>query len=169
LKIDFFFAIYASSRRRIVSFMLAKKKVAAKMAAKKVARTVAKKAPQKATAKQTAKQELAMQSVALELECASAVAEQMRERGRDRIDAFGADVRFAMLARDIWREHPGHTPELVSLLDRYLQSAAAQTDALTIIVDALGALAELPEEQHVHLPDGTVTVERVRAAGVTSD
>jgi hypothetical protein len=135
---------------------------------KKVAKKPAKKVRSKATAKakKPVKAEVDLQIVAGWIECASSVADALRERCGKRVEGLASDIRFATLSRDVWREHDGKAPELLALLDRYLDAANAQSTALTELVTQLAPYAELPDEQHVHLEDGTVKVDRIRAANV---
>lgn len=141
------------------------KKVAKKIV-KKVRSKAASKAKQKV--KQKAKDELDLRIVAGWIECASSVADALRERCGKRVEGLASDIRFATLSRDVWREHDGKAPELLALLDRYLETANAQAAALTELVAQLAPYADLPDEQHVHLEDGTVKVERIHAANVMS-
>src|SRR5205823_4893496 len=118
---------------------------------KNVAKKVRGKARSKATkdAKQKVKGGVDLRNVAAWLECASSVADALRARCSTRTHAFESDIRFASLARDVWREHDSKAPELLALLDRYLEMANAQTNALSEIVAQLAPYAELPDVQHV--------------------
>jgi len=102
------------------------------------------------------------------IECASSAAEALRDRCAARAPGLDSDLRFATLARDVWREHPGRADTLVAILERYVNAAAAHTQAIAEISTALTEISTLPEDQHVHLPDRTVKLARVRAANVMS-
>lgn len=138
-----------------------------KKVAKKVAKKLRSKATAKATkkAKQKVKTEVDLRIVQSWIECASSVADALRIRCGKRTEGLASDIRFATLSRDVWREQ-NKAPELTALLDRYLEAANAHATAMSEIVAKLGPYAELPDEQHVHLSDGTVKLERLRAANV---
>ena len=133
-------------------------------APQKPSKKPSKKPNKKPSKKANRKLEMDLLAMAGWIECAPSVADAMRERCQHTFDGLAPDIRFATLARDVWREHPGQATELVSLLDRYLE----QTQVLSEIAAQLTPLADVPEDQHVHLPDGTVGVERIRTANVIS-